>query len=121
MAMCRINHDPIVVGSIVRNEGFGSRLMKVIKIEKDAANGVSTVTLKTYGSTNHGTFKPAKFPRTIKGATLNSLRGFMGVDPNIPDPFFPDVVIVGWDDPLRFGCSNYQHVTPQWTKEQEIC
>lgn len=57
--MCTINHKPIKKGSIVRNAGFGSCLLKVVSIKGN------TLILKSFGNTNYGKFTLSTRARKI--------------------------------------------------------
>ena len=52
---------PIAVESIVRNSGYGAKLMIVIDIDE------GTAVLRSYGTVYKGSFEPAKNHRIIKG------------------------------------------------------
>ena len=52
---------PIVAGTIVRNDGYGSRLMRVVEVVKDS------VLLESYGLLNYGDIVYPKSPRRIVG------------------------------------------------------
>lgn len=91
--MCKINHNPLKEGSIVRNNGFGSRLMKVISINVITGELI----LESYGSTNYGKFKPSVRPRH-KRAYLSKHNSYVCFTNG------------------SYTCWYYTHVTTLWNK-----
>lgn len=68
MTTFHINHDPVKVGSYMRNAGNGQRIMEVIAVEfGDGDNIPDIITMRSYGCTNKGNFAPSVKPRNIKG------------------------------------------------------
>ena len=89
--MCKKNSSPVGLGSIVRNNHYGSRLLKVVKI-----NGMNQVFIKSYGKTHYGKFIPSTRPKMIEGFLHPLDKSIVCIPSHNGDYWM------------------YQHVSPQW-------